>query len=456
MGSANSTIPAEPLIAAVAVAGVLGYGYVHYVQPSRPGGTDTDADTNATFLRVSKGSVLHGQKKRGRKLQLPGDATLKNLDFLDSSIPAAMPPIPPAPVTRQRQQPTAPQSQGDAVPGGFGGADTSDDAHGAPAQQQQQPEQPADVKKPRKKRGKKIVSDHPSSTPADAGTIPVEKAQVSAPAAVVAMADAQDERWTRVEARKKKAVPPQDGLSKLQTATDATTSDAGITTSVTGTSSPVTERTTTTEDELPSGLDECVDSHFAQNASVLRTDFFVVRSAQALSAASLPDAPPRVAPVRPLPGEQPAKGFAWDDYEGVQVDGDASSEDDGGWGVVRSRRRGSSILLCHHVRQLNHASPIQGLIRRIRDPLSRRRSRSHSSRRRSSARMRRDARHRRRRSGNVTQYSRLLSHLINANWRAHAGPTRPPPRRNVRGLVTTRLTCHEGIFSLTSEKRWDF
>ena len=244
MGSANSTIPAEPLFAAVAVAGVLGYGYVHYVLPSRASGTDTDADADSSFSGVSKSSVLHGQKKRGRKLQLPGDATLKNLDFLDSSLPAAVPPPVPAPVTRQRQ-PTAPQSQGDAVPGGFEGADTSD---GAP--RPQQPESSADVKKPRKKRGKKIASD-PSSTPADAaGTVP---APSSAPA-VVAMADAQDERWTRVEARKKKAVQPQGELSKLQTSTDATTSDAGITTSVTGNSSPVTERTT--EDELPSGLDE--------------------------------------------------------------------------------------------------------------------------------------------------------------------------------------------------------
>lgn len=53
---------------------------------------------------------------------------------------------------------------------------------------------------------------------------------------------------------------------------------------------------------------------------------------------SLQDAPPRVVPVRPLPGEQPAKGFSWEDYEGVQVDEDASDEEEGGWGVVRSRR----------------------------------------------------------------------------------------------------------------------
>ncbi|KAH9010879.1 hypothetical protein EDB85DRAFT_2160541 [Lactarius pseudohatsudake] len=313
MGSANSTISAEPLLAAVAVAGVLGYGYVQYLQ--RTGGTDTDTN-----------------KKRGRKLQLPGDATLKNMDFLDSSaalLPPVTPPVP-APVTRQRQQQqTAPRpQQDDTVPGGLEARirrvthlARQGRHHHRRQQQQQQPEQSAGVKKPKKKKGKKIASD-PSSTPADSGATSrasgkAEKAQASAPAGV-AMADTQDERWTRVEARKKKAVSPQDGLSKLQTtvaAADATTSDA-VTTSVTGNSSPVTERTT--EDELPSGLDE---------------------NTLEVSVASSPDAPPHVAPVRPLPGEQPAKGFAWEDYEGVQVDGDASSEDDGGWGVVRSRRR---------------------------------------------------------------------------------------------------------------------
>jgi hypothetical protein len=80
-----------------------------------------------------------------------------------------------------------------------------------------------------------------------------------APASAFDAEDAHDERWTRVEARRKKApVQPQDSLSETAeaTAADVTTSDAGITTSVTGNSSPVTERTT--EDELRSDLDECV------------------------------------------------------------------------------------------------------------------------------------------------------------------------------------------------------
>jgi hypothetical protein len=253
MGSANSTIPA----AAVAVVGALGYGYVHYHQPSRAGGTDTDSDTN-----TNAGTVLHGQKKRGRKLQLPGDATLKNLDFLDSPPTPPLPPATTPPVPARPKQQTAPRSQGnagDVVPGGFGGGNVSDDAHRSP------PLQPPRLSKntitTRRKKKKAATDPASTSITADASAVPVpaptgtgktEKAQVSVPAG--ATADASDERWTRVEARKKKAaVSPQDGLSRL---TDATTSDAGITTSVTGNSSPVTERTT--EDELPSGLDECV------------------------------------------------------------------------------------------------------------------------------------------------------------------------------------------------------
>lgn len=86
---------------------------------------------------------------------------------------------------------------------------------------------------------------------------------------------------------------------------DVGTSDAGVTTSVTGNSSPVTDRTT--EDEfLRSAIDET-------------------------SATPVPGKLP--------PGETPGTGYSWDDYEGVQVENDVSGEDDGGWGVVRSKGR---------------------------------------------------------------------------------------------------------------------
>jgi len=64
-----------------------------------------------------------------------------------------------------------------------------------------------------------------------------------------------------------------------------------------------------------------------------------------MEVSSFQDTPPRIMPVRPPPGEQPAKGFTWEDYEGVQVDEDASGEDDGGWGVVRSKRRPNKAAL---------------------------------------------------------------------------------------------------------------
>jgi len=193
------------------------------------------------------------------------------------------------------------------------------------------------AKKLKKKKGKKAVPSEPlasatgvsslaASTSTEGGAArsedvaPTGKGKKASMPASANSTDAADERWTRVEARKKKpSAPLQDGLAKLETA-DVTTSDAGITTSATGNSSPVTERTT--EDELPSEVDGSV-----------------------MEVSSLQDAPPRVVPVRPSPGEEPAKGFTWQDYEGVQVDEDASGEDDGGWGVVRSRRKPNKAAL---------------------------------------------------------------------------------------------------------------
>lgn len=70
-----------------------------------------------------------------------------------------------------------------------------------------------------------------------------------------------------------------------------------------------------------------------------------------VSASSFQGAQSSIVPVRPPPGEKPAKGFTWNDYEGVQVDEDASDEDDGGWGVVRSRR--SQFLLHAYISPSN-------------------------------------------------------------------------------------------------------
>jgi hypothetical protein len=299
MGSATSSIPSEPIVAAAAVAGALGYGYVHYYfrAAAHSGDEDAYSDANAGVGASNAPSTLRGPKKRGRKLQLPGDATLKNLDVLDAPVvPGSLSvstsasskmrerqrqAVPqPRQEQREREAPTAAaQAQPrDVVPGGFDGTVASAREQPQPSleqvqvqvQQQQQHVSVGTTKKPKKKKGKKATAATSDPSSASALGAPHSLAtstegvvgkgkKATASASVAADAeDAHDERWTRVEARKKKApVQPQDGLAETSeaTAADVTTSDAGITTSVTGNSSPVTERTT--EDELRSDLDEC-------------------------------------------------------------------------------------------------------------------------------------------------------------------------------------------------------
>jgi hypothetical protein len=384
MGVTTSSMSAEPILAAAAVAGALGYGYMHYVRPAqRSADADDYADASASKVSAAVTSQLHGQKKRGRKLQLPGDATLKNLDVLDTPVHASRSAsTSSAAGTRQRQrqhQPTQPQQPHqqqqqreapaaqfkDVVPGGFDGdVPSTNEAghvshqHASQAHSQEQQHQASTtVKKLKKKKGKKAGVVNPSG-PSGAGSSSLASSALVEGAAVPASvgkgkkvsasaadtADVHDERWTRVEARKKRVtVLTQDDTGAAASPADITTSDAGITTSVTGNSSPVTERTT--EDELPPELDEWVPFRtysavdISGNVRAVRVWLFC-RSTMEVSAVSLQDAPPRVVPVRPLPGEQPAKGFSWEDYEGVQVDEeeDASGEEEGGWGVVRSRR----------------------------------------------------------------------------------------------------------------------
>ena len=381
MGSATSSIPTEPIVAVAALAG-LGYGYFHYFRPAAHSG-DEDAYSDANAGASHGFSALRGQKKRGRKLQLPGDATLKNLDILDAPVVPGSLPISTSVSSktgeRQRQAPpqlrqeqrerkaqAAAQAESrDVVPGGFDG---TDEARDKPQEQPQPPLEQVQVqqhqqhvsagttKKMKKKKGKKAVAatSDPSSASAlgasqslatsTEGVVGKGKKAFASASVAVHADNSHDERWTRVEARRKKApVQPQDGLAETTeaTAADVTTSDPGITTSVTGNSSPVTERTT--EDELRSDLDEYVSFFFLRfltrpAVSRLICMLFFCRSALEASPSSLQDAPRHAAPVHPPPGEKPAKGFKWEDYEGVHFDEEASGEEDGGWGVVRSRR----------------------------------------------------------------------------------------------------------------------
>jgi hypothetical protein len=57
----------------------------------------------------------------------------------------------------------------------------------------------------------------------------------------------------------------------------------------------------------------------------------------------------RVMRIQPRPDEKPAPGFSWADYEDVHVAAeDADGEDDGGWGVVKSRGRSRTSSPTNH------------------------------------------------------------------------------------------------------------
>ncbi|KAJ1306537.1 hypothetical protein OPQ81_007538 [Rhizoctonia solani] len=122
---------------------------------------------------------------------------------------------------------------------------------------------------------------------------------------------ANDGAWTRVETRRKANKAP----------TGAVLSD-GLTTSVTGTEDEAEEQVkqrTLAERLLPAGRKTGVED-------MLETPQY-------------PDVA-RVMRVKPVDEPQPAPGYSWGDYEDVDkvLSLDEEETDEGGWGVVKSRK----------------------------------------------------------------------------------------------------------------------
>ncbi|KAI0046517.1 hypothetical protein FA95DRAFT_1573076 [Auriscalpium vulgare] len=291
MGSASSNISSEAILTAVVVAGAITYGYFQYTRPSSaPAQTPSGPG-----------------KKKGKKGKHVADVPQADVAFAPPTVvrfPHVIPGEFEASIDKSKK---SKKKKGKKAAAG-----SASDAVKEGGEQQEQGEQ-SDAS----------VGPAPTPTPAKAKAASKAKRQ-AATQLDPTPAEAQEERWTRVESRKKQPPAATGGESSadgkkakpkptLSTA-DLATSDAGITTSVTtGNSSPATEKTT--EDELPaSGGDE---------------------SAPEASTSERPSAPQV---IRIQPGEKPAKGFTWEDYEGVQVGEDADGEDDGGWGVVKSKR----------------------------------------------------------------------------------------------------------------------
>jgi hypothetical protein len=65
--------------------------------------------------------------------------------------------------------------------------------------------------------------------------------------------------------------------------------------------------------------------------------------------------------IKPRPDEEPAPGYSWADYDNVHVgdggENDADGEDDGGWGVVTSKKPSKRELLLTTIKDLPRSFP---------------------------------------------------------------------------------------------------
>ncbi|KAF8624206.1 hypothetical protein AX17_007194 [Amanita inopinata Kibby_2008] len=214
-----------------------------------------------------------------------------------------------------------------------------------------------------KDKDKEAQPSIPSSS-SPARTIQPPPAIVIPPPSTAQQADSitshdTDSSWTHVRSRRRdeagraaNLARPMSGLSA-----DFTTSDTGIASSMTddgegdasvGASSPVVGRTEDEEEgegealgSGPSYVRETGEG--TQRRPLAERLLPKPRKTGVDDMLETSDYPAvsRVMRVHPLPGEKPASGFSWADYEDVHVEEgaghDADGEDDG-WGVVKSRR----------------------------------------------------------------------------------------------------------------------
>ncbi|KAI0831853.1 hypothetical protein BC628DRAFT_1350172 [Trametes gibbosa] len=294
MGSAQSVVSAA---AVVAIVSAIAYGFI---QPGDPSASTSPSGTQPSSPAVS---IKKKQKKKAGGVSSATESALVEPTVV--SFPSV-------------------------VPGGF-------DAPAEPA------ENISTLKpKQKKKKSKKASSSVPQDAQSESSATAPESSVARKPrkSATPRPVGADDEGWTRVET-KKKAIPQSPGTSSAERPQEISTSDAGITTSVTtGNSSPVTERT---EDESHNQL---AASSASNNKRTLAEKLLPKpRKTGVEDLLEEPDYPElaRVMRIQPKAGERPAAGFSWGDYEDVDetralTADDADGEDDGGWGVVRSRR----------------------------------------------------------------------------------------------------------------------
>ncbi|KAG6813342.1 hypothetical protein H0H92_011890 [Tricholoma furcatifolium] len=333
MGSSQSVLSSEAAVGLVVVAGALGFGYSQLGQSAKPSSAPPTAESSS---------------KKGKKK--------KKATASVSPPPEILPPSPPTPVVVPFPK---------VIPGGFDGTTTTepesapevskstkskkkkksklassttsvqpDSAAASILQPETQPkgkgkgkgkdttpsgstislqkEKPASASK---------AKETPATSSPETSTRPLAKLQSS-------MSIDTDSSWTRVESRKTRAARLGDAATTSASEADPTT----------GTSSPVAERTDADdEDHLYTARSLTSEPRRPLAERLLPKP----RKTGVDDMLETPDYAPlaRVMRVQPRPGEKPAAGFSWGDYEDVRNDADADAEDDdAGWGVVKSRR----------------------------------------------------------------------------------------------------------------------
>ena len=222
MGSAQSYIPVATLV----VAGAAAYGYSPLKKPAPvlQGQGPSTASSSA-----SSSSKKQKQKKKagmGASASAGAGASSKEDVPAEPSV-VSFPPV---------------------VPGGFDAPSDSAD-------------RPAAASKPKKKKKAKKASPVPVDAQSESSATAPESSAARKPkkSATPKPPALDDDGWTRVETKRKVArdatkadAPAGEGRPQLE----VSTSDAGITTSVTGNSSPVTERTEDESALADSGISE--------------------------------------------------------------------------------------------------------------------------------------------------------------------------------------------------------
>ncbi|OBZ66879.1 hypothetical protein A0H81_13181 [Grifola frondosa] len=270
MGSSQSLISTPSAIAIIILVGAIAYGFIQHRET-----------TTATVTPSTPPTSASASAKKNKKKQ--PIARAKEVDVHPNPTEAVQP----------------------SFPGDFESPSATSD-----------PSESVAKHKKKKKKAKKATTPVPGVERSSSARKPKKS---STPKPTVDT----DGPWTRVEARRSKA-----------NVSASAPSDAGITTSVTGNSSPVTERT---EDEVTNEGKKTLTEKLLPKPRKTGVEDML----------ETPDYPTvsRVMRVQPRPDEQPATGFSWGDYEDVDDSrGSADGEDGGddGWGVVKSRGRSKS------------------------------------------------------------------------------------------------------------------